>query len=419
MTAAHDPTLAYVAPKRRWWVWLLGGLLVVGLVVLLARSLFPKAHQRGAAAQVVQVARAVRGDMPETLAELGTVTPNATVTVLPQLSGYLTQVGYQEGQDVAKGQFLAEIDPRQYEINLQQAQAALQKDQSTLTQARSDLARYEDLRQKKAIAEQTVVDQEFVVQQDEAQVRSDEASVAQDKLDLVYCHITAPVAGRVGLRLVDPGNYVTAASSPGIVVITTMKPTTVEFTVAQNDLNRVIARVKTGAKLPVTVYTSDNSSKIATGTLYAISNQMTTSTGTVTLRASFANDDEALFPNEFVNVEMLVDTLAGAVLVPTPAVLSGAPGDYVYLVNADQTVSVHQVKLGPSDGKNTAVLDGLNVGDTVVVDGTDRLSDGMKITASAPADPAQAGAAPNGPGHKSGSHKQAAGTATGTPAGGG
>jgi multidrug efflux system membrane fusion protein len=291
MTAAHDPTLAYVAPKRRWWVWLLGGLLVVGLVVLLARSLFPKAHQRGAAAQVVQVARAVRGDMPETLAELGTVTPNATVTVLPQLSGYLTQVGYQEGQDVAKGQFLAEIDPRQYEINLQQAQAALQKDQSTLTQARSDLARYEDLRQKKAIAEQTVVDQEFVVQQDEAQVRS----VAQDKLDLVYCHITAPVAGRVGLRLVDPGNYVTAASSPGIVVITTMKPTTVEFTVAQNDLNRVIARVKTGAKLPVTVYTSDNSSKIATGTLYAISNQMTTSTGTVTLRASFANDDEALW----------------------------------------------------------------------------------------------------------------------------
>jgi multidrug efflux system membrane fusion protein len=385
MTDPHAPAVANPAHERRRWRWLLGALLVAGLVFVMVRLLLPKSHERAAAAQVVQVARAVRGDMPETLAELGTVTPNATVTVLPQLSGYLTQVGYQEGQDVAKGQFLAQIDPRQYEIDLQQAQAALQKDQATLTQARSDLARYEDLRGKKAIAEQTVVDQQFLVQQDEAQVRSDEASVAQDKLDLAYCHITAPVAGRVGLRLVDPGNYVTASSSPGIVVITTMKPTTVEFTVAQNDLDRVIARVHAGATLPVTAYSSDNSRKIATGVLYAISNQMTTSTGTVTLRAKFANDDEALFPNEFVNVQMLVDTLTGAVLIPTPAVLSGAPGDYVYLVNADQTVSVHKVKLGPGDGKNTAILAGLSVGDTVVVDGTDRLSDGAKISVPAPA----------------------------------
>jgi multidrug efflux system membrane fusion protein len=377
---------------------LLSALLLAGLVFAIVRALLPQKRERPTAAQVVQVARAVRGDMPETLTELGTVTPNATVTVLPQLSGYLTQVGYNEGQDVAKGQFLAEIDPRQYEIDLQQAQAALQKDQSTLTQARSDLARYEDLRQKKAIAEQTVTDQEFLVQQDEAQVRSDEASVAQDKLDLVYCHITAPVAGRVGLRLVDPGNYVTASSSPGIVVITTMKPTTVEFTVAQNDLDRVIARVHAGAKLPVTAYASDNSRKIATGTLYAINNQMTTSTGTVTLRASFANGDEALFPNEFVNVEMLVDTLQNAVLIPTPAVLSGAPGDYVYLVNADQTVSVHKVKLGPSDGKNTAILDGLGEGDLVVTDGTDRLSDGAKISASAPAVPAPSATGSSGGG---------------------
>jgi multidrug efflux system membrane fusion protein len=417
MTDPQGPAVANSAHKRRRWRWLLGALLVAGLVFVMVRLLLPKSHERGAAAQVVQVARAVQGDMPETLAELGTVTPNATVTVLPQLSGYLTQVGYQEGGDVAKGQFLAQIDPRQYEIDLQQAQAALQKDQATLTQARSDLARYEDLRQKKAIAEQTVVDQEFLVQQDEAQVRSDEASVAQYKLDLVYCHITAPVAGRVGLRLVDPGNYVTASSSPGIVVITTMKPTTVEFTVAQNDLDRVIARVHASATLPVTAYTSDNSRKIATGTLYAISNQMTTSTGTVTLRAKFANDDEALFPNEFVNVEMLVDTLTGAVLIPTPAVLSGAPGDYVYLVNADQTVSVHKVTLGPSDGNNTAILAGLSVGDTVVVDGTDRLSDGAKISVAAP--PAAA-AAPGGIARKSGSRKKAAGAtpATGTASGG-
>jgi len=387
MIAPHDPTLAYVPPKRRWWVWLSVVLLLGGLGFFVVHKLFAPVHARGTPAQVVRVAHAVQGDMPEILAELGTVTPVATVTVLPQLSGYLTQVGYKEGEDVAKGQFLAEIDPRQYEIDLQQAQAALQKDQSTLTQARSDLARYEDLRQKKAIAEQTVADQEFLVQQDEAQVKSDTAAVAQYRLDLAYCHITAPVAGRVGLRLVDPGNYVTASSSPGIVVITTMKPTTVEFTVAQNDLNRVIARLHAGAKLPVTAYSSDNSTKIATGTLYAISNQMTTSTGTVTLRATFANDDEALFPDEFVNVEMLVDTLKDAVLVPTPAVLSGAPGDYVYLVNADQSVSVHKVKLGPSDGKNTAILDGISIGDTVVTDGTDRLSDGAKISVAAQTTP--------------------------------
>jgi multidrug efflux system membrane fusion protein len=351
-------------------------LLIVVLVHLVARK--PPAH--GAAPQVVNVARASSGDMPETLTELGTVSPTATVTVLPQLSGYLTEVGYREGQDVAKGQFLAQIDPRQFEIDLQQAQAQLLKDQSALAQARSDLARFEQLRAQKAIAEQTVTDSEFMVEQDEAQVKTDQANIAQFRLDLVYCHITAPVAGRVGLRLVDPGNFVTASSSSGIVVITTMKPTTVEFTVAQNDLDKVIQRFNSGAKLPVTAYSSDNTRAIATGTLYAISNQMTASTGTVTLRATFPNDDEALFPNEFVNVKLLVDSLNQAVIVPTPAVLSGAPGDYVYLANADRTVSMHKVTLGPGDGKNTVVLSGLSVGDTVVIDGTDRLSDGAKIS---------------------------------------
>ena len=203
---------------------------------------------------MVKVAKAALGDMPETLSELGTVSPVATVTVLPQLSGYLTEVGYKEGQDVKKGQFLAQIDPRQYEIDLQQAQAALLKDQASLEQALSDLARYHQLRDQKAIAEQTVADQEYTVKQDESQVKSDEANIAQYKLDLIYCHITAPVAGRVGLRLVDPGNYVTASSSTGIVVITTLKPTTVQFTVAQNDLAKVAARFSSGAKLPVTAF---------------------------------------------------------------------------------------------------------------------------------------------------------------------
>jgi multidrug efflux system membrane fusion protein len=362
--------------------WIIGAVVAVLIIFVIWHILAGKKPARAAPPQVVKVAKAVLGDMPETLSELGTVTPLATVTVLPQLSGYLTEVGYKEGQDVKKGQFLAQIDPRQYEIDLQQAQAALLKDQASLAQARSDLARYHELQAQKAIAEQTVTDQESTVKQDEAQVESDQANIAQFKLDLIYCHITAPVAGRVGLRLIDPGNYVTASSSPGIVVITTMKPTTVEFTVAQNDLAKVIERVNSGAQLPVTAYTSDNNQEIATGTLYALSNQMATSTGTVTLRAKFENDNEALFPNEFVNIKILVDTLAQAVLVPTPAVLSGAPGDYVYLVNANNTVSVRKVALGASDGQNTAILSGLTAGDTVVVDGTDRLSDGAQISVS-------------------------------------
>jgi multidrug efflux system membrane fusion protein len=363
--------------------------LVVLVIVHLVRSKTPKP---GVAPQVVTVAPATTGPMPVVLSELGTVTPVATVTVLPQLSGYLTAVGYQEGQDVQKGQFLAQIDPRQYEISKQQAEAQLAKDKATLAQARADLARFTQLNERKSIAEQTYVDQQFLVQQDEAAVKVDEANIAQFDLDLAYCHITAPVSGRVGLRLVDPGNYVTASSQPGIVVITTMKPTTVQFTVPQNDLGNVLQRVNSGAKLPVTAYRSDNARKIATGTLYAISNQMATATGTVTLRATFPNEDEALFPNEFVNVKLLVDTLQNAVLVPTPAVQSGAPGDYVYLVNADSTVSVHKVTLGPGDGQHTVITTGLSAGNVVVTDGMDRLSDGAKIKASAAPPAAASGA---------------------------
>jgi multidrug efflux system membrane fusion protein len=372
--------------------WIVGAVVAILIIFVLVHIFERKKPARAAPPQVVKVAKAARGDMPETLSELGTVTPIATVTVLPQLSGYLTEVGYKEGQEVKKGQFLAQIDPRQYEIDLQQAQAALLKDQASLDQAHSDLARYHGLRAQKAIAEQTVTDQEYTVKQDEAQVKSDQANIAQYKLDLIYCRITAPVTGRVGLRLVDPGNYVTSSSSTGIVVITTTKPTTVEFTVAQNDLAKVVERFNSGAKLAVTAYTSDNARAIATGALYALGNQMATSTGTVAMRADFANADQALFPNEFVNIKILVDTLSQAVLVPTPAVLSGAPGDYVYSVNADDTVSVRKVALGPSDGQNTAILSGVSAGDTVVVDGTDRLTDGAKISISTAA---PAGAAPS------------------------
>jgi membrane fusion protein, multidrug efflux system len=414
MSEEQDTQAVQRPGKRRTGLILAVALVAVVLVVVLVRSFTHQSPARGAAPQVVKVAQATGGDMPETLTELGTVSPIATVTVLPQLSGYLTKVGYREGEDVAQGQFLAQIDPRQFEISLQQTQAQLLKDQAALAQARSDLARFHQLRAQKAIAEQIVTDQEFLVQQDEAQVKTDQANIAQFRLDLEYCHITAPVAGRVGLRLVDPGNYVTASSTTGIVVITTMKPTTVEFTVAQNDLGKVIERFNSGANLPVTAYSSDNTRQIASGTLYAISNQMATSTGTVTLRASFPNDDEALFPSEFVNIQLLVDTLHRAVLVPTPAVLSGAPGDYVYLANADHTVSVRKITPGPSDGKNTAILSGLSVGETVVTDGTDRLSDGAKISVAGAG--GAANAAPAAPGSHPGAKKRPGTSAAGASA---
>jgi membrane fusion protein, multidrug efflux system len=387
-----------VSPPRKNRVRLIVGIVGLVLLVLLLFHFFGAKKQKAVAPpQVVSTGTATVGDMPETLSELGTVTPIATVNVLPQLSGYVTAVGYKEGEDVVKGQFLVQIDPRQFEIDKQQAQAQLAKDQASLAQARADLARFTQLNQQKSIAEQTFEDQKFLVQQDEAAVEADRANIAQFDLDLIYCHITAPVAGRVGLRLVDPGNYVTPSISPALVTITTMKPTTVEFTVPQNSLSQVIQRFNSGTKLPVTVFNSDNSKQLATGALYAISNQMATSTGTVTLRAQLANDDEALFPNEFVNVSLLVDTLQKAVLVPTPAVLSGAPGDYVYLVNADQTVSVHKVTPGPSDGTNTVILSGLAAGQIVVTDGMDRLSDGAKIKIGGTKPAAGGAAAPTAP----------------------
>jgi multidrug efflux system membrane fusion protein len=352
---------------------------------VLWQKLPQKAQKQGAAAQVVRITKATRGDMPVVLNELGTVTPTATVTVMPNqaVSGYLVDVPFQEGQDVQKDQVLAQIDPRPFQAALDQATGTLKRDQGLLDEARMDLVRFQKLTKLDSIARQQTEDQAYLVKQDEGTVMLDEAAVQTARLNLSYCRITSPVAGRVGLRLVDPGNFITGSSSTGIAVVTTIKPTTVEFTVAQNDLQRVVERFRTaGVTLPVTAFTSDGSKQLATGTLYAINNQMTMSTGTVTLRATFANDDEALFPDEFVNVRLLVDTLHQAVLVPTAAVLSGAPGDYVYLVSKDNTASVRKVVLGPSDGQNTVIVSGLEVGDSVVTDGADRLSDGVKIRAA-------------------------------------
>ncbi len=367
--------------RRRWWIFAVFLLLIAGIAYWKhSGSKAPHAF----APQAVGVAKAVSGSMPETVEALGTVTPTATVTVLPQLSGYLTAVGFTEGETVAEGQFLAQIDPRPYEVTLEQYTAQKARDAATLAQALSDLARYETLERQDSISQQTVSDQRFLAQQDAATVQVDQANIDSAKLDLAYCHITAPVAGKVGLRLVDPGNYVTSGSTTGIAVITSIAPITVIFAVPQTELAPIIARMNSGATLTASAYSSDDTTKIADGTLTAISNQVDTSTGTVNLRATFANTDAALFPNEFVNIHLLVDTLQNATLVPSPAIQDGAPGAYVYVVNPDDTVSVQDVTTGPTDGTNTVITKGLSPGDVVVTDGVDRLKDGAKISIAGP-----------------------------------
>ncbi len=356
----------------------------LGLAVLLGLFIWWRhsgnvPQSRGGGGIAVGVAKAVSGSMPVTLDELGTVTPVTTVTVLPQISGYITQVAFTEGQDITAGQFLVQIDPRPYQIQLEQYQAALAKDSASLAQARSDLSRYTKLAAQDSISAQTVADQQFLVAQDEAATKSDQANIDSAKLDLVYCHITSPISGRVGLREVDLGNYVTASSSTGLAVVTSVSPTTVIFSVSQTDLAPVLTRLGQGAKLTAAAYSSDDSTKLEDGTLEAVDSQIDTSTGMVKLRANFANADGQLFANEFVNVHLLVNTLQNATLVPSTAVQSGAPGTYVYVVQPDSTVKVQTVTTGPTDGTNTVIAKGVAPGDVVVTDGIDRLSDGMKV----------------------------------------
>jgi multidrug efflux system membrane fusion protein len=363
--------------RRRRWV-------AVFLIVLLAvfiwwRHAGRKERAGGPAPVAVGVAEAKSGPMRVTLDELGTVTPLATVTVLPQISGYITGIGFTEGQLVQKGQFLVQIDPRPYEIQLEQYQAALAKDEASLAQARSDLARYEKLAAQDSISAQTVSDQRFLAAQNAAAVKADQANIDSAKLDLVYCHITSPVTGRVGLRLVDLGNYVTSGSSTGLAVVTTISPTTVIFSVAQQDLAMVLEQIESGATLEAAAYDSADTTKLEDGTLTAVDNQVNSSTGMVKLRADFPNTDGRLFPNQFVNVHLLVKTLQNATLVPSPAVQEGAPGAYVYLVQPDHSVKMQPVETGPTDGVNTVITKGVQPGATVVVDGVDRLADGSRV----------------------------------------
>jgi multidrug efflux system membrane fusion protein len=387
---AHDSTLQ---PRHKLFVGrrLLVVIAVILAVILLAWLITPKSgqsqrggRQTGTGPMPVVAAAAATGDMPILLGGLGTVTPIATVTVQSQISGQITKIGFKEGQRVNTGDFLIQIDPRPYQVALEQAEGALVRDQALLDNARVDLKRYETLNAQDSIAEQQVATQKALVLQDEGNVKTDQGQIDAAKLNLIYCHITSPVTGRAGLQQVNLGNYVTPDEPNGLVVVTQMMPITVVFTLAEDQLPPVRTQMQAGQALPVTAYDRSHTTQLATGSLAAIDSQIDTTTGTVKLKASFPNEDEKLFPNQFVNVDMLLDTLHGATLVPQAAIQRGAPGTYVYVVNADQSVNVRTVTLGPGDATNISISQGLKPGERVVIDGADKLKDGAKVSARQP-----------------------------------
>jgi multidrug efflux system membrane fusion protein len=335
------------------------------------------------AAQSVGAATVGTGNIRVIVNALGTVTPLATVTVQTQINGQLTDVGFTEGQLVNKGDFLAQIDPRPYQILKAQFEGQLAHDQGLLAQAQMDLGRYQLLAQQNSIARQQSEDQVFIVQQYQGTVKLDQAQIDTQSLNIAYCHIVSPVTGRVGLRLVDPGNYVQTTSSSGIAVITQLQPITVVFSVPEDDLPEIMPQLSSGASLAVAAYDRANLHELANGKVSAVDNQIDTTTGTVKVRAQFDNGDNALFPNQFVNARLLIKTLQNVVTAPTSAIQRGSPGAYVYVINADSTVSVRQIGVGAIDGATAEIKSGLATGDRVVVDGTDRLRDGLKVSVAA------------------------------------
>jgi membrane fusion protein, multidrug efflux system len=336
--------------------------------------------------QSVGAATIAPGNIRVVVNALGTVTPLATVTVQTQISGQLTQVGFTEGQTVQKGDFLAQVDPRPYEILKAQYEGQLAHDQGLLNQAQTDLKRYETLVQQNSIARQQAEDQVFIVQQYQGTVKLDQAQIDAQTLNIAYCHIVSPITGRVGLRLVDPGNFVQTTTASSIAVITQLQPITVVFSVPEDDLPEIMSRLNAGTTLQVTANDRANVKQLATGQVSAVDNQIDTTTGTVKVRAQFDNANGALFPNQFVNTQLLVKTLENVVTVPTAAIQRGSPngqpGSYVYVIGANNTVAVRPITVGPTDGTMTAVNNGLSAGELVVVDGADRLRDGLRVNVS-------------------------------------
>ena len=399
--ATTTTTLTAAPPRRRPWLWLIGLLILAfGAYRVLARSgdtasnaaIGPNGKPVAPAIPVIAVP-AHQGDMPVYLSALGTVTAFNTVTVKSRVDGQIVNVAFKEGQLVKEGDLLVEIDPRPFQVQLAQAEGQMARDRAQLDVARRTLERNRDLLQQGIIARQMFDDQQGAVGQFEGAVQVDQALIDQAKLQLTYSRVTAPISGRVGLRRVDVGNVVHANDEGGLLVINQVQPITVLFTVPEDDLRAVLQKSRSGQPLVVDAYDRSGQTQLAAGTLQSTDNQIDPTTGTTKLKAVYDNTDGALFPNQFVNVRLLLDVKKGAVIVPGAAVQRGKDGTFVYVVKADSTVEVRPVTQGPAAHGETAIDSGLTAGEQVVTDGVDKLRAGAAVRLRQP-ETAKKGEAP-------------------------
>jgi len=375
-------------PGRRWLIVLLVmGLIAAGLYLFFSkeRSRAAKQGQKAGPPPVPVVGvEAKKTDFNVYLTGLGSVTPVNTVTVRTRVDGQLMEVLFKEGQIVNSGELLARIDPRPFEVQLIQAEGQMARDVAQLKNAQLDVERYRVLWEEDSVQKQLLDTQEALVRQLEGAVKTDQGQIDSAKLNLVYCRITSPITGRIGLRLVDPGNIVHATDTNGLIVITQLQPITVIFPLPEDNLPRILARLKTGRPLPVEAYDRAMRQKLATGSLLTVDNQIDPATGTVRLKAIFPNERNELFPNQFVNARLLADVLRGVTVIPSPAIQRGPQGTFVYVVKADQTATVRPVAIGEVQEGEASVKTGLLPGELVVVDGAERLREGTRLELRAP-----------------------------------
>jgi membrane fusion protein, multidrug efflux system len=364
---------------RRWWLW--AGTLALLLVVYRTMAGFGRTQE-----QSIEAVAAKRGDLNIYLNELGTVTPLKTVIVHTRVDGELVDVYFKEGQTVKAGDRLAEIDPRPYQVQLAEAEGQMARDRASLVNAQAHLARYKELFAQNIIARQDLDTQLSLAGQYAGVVKKDQALIDGARLNVAYCHITSPIDGRVGLRLVDPGNIVHTIDTQGLLVITQLQPVAVIFSVPEDDLPRVTKAMNAVSQLPVDAYDRGFKNQLATGTLLTLDNAIDQTTGTVKLKASFPNQDSALFPNQSVSTKLLVDTTHDAVLIPAAGVQRSSQGTFVYLVKPDRTVAMRSVVVGATQG-DTAAINGVNPGELVVVDGADKLRRGSSVSVQVAANP--------------------------------